>query len=222
MKTYFKMNKLITCIIIIIISFAISEADENKIIENIKRNLFIESFHLKGTLRLKLDTSKSVGVVPIDIFYNVKNEYPQVKYNVNGTVLTVDYNKSMPLYSFSDSSIIKSDSIFNTRMKWDDLCFSYLWWPNPKIINEEKKLNRSCWVLEIPSPENLDHIYLWVDKETFFPIESQLFKENHKIKTTRIKRLKKVNDIWLPKHFEIFHHDNNEKSQLWIDQFYNL
>ena len=211
------MIKLIICIMIMPLS--ILAADENKIIESIKKNLFVESFHLNGTVRLKLNTSKSVGIIPIDIYYNFKNEYAQVKYNANGTILTVDYSKKIPLYEFSDSSIVPSDSIYNTRMKWDDLCFSYLWWPNSKIINEERKINRPCWVFEILSPENSDSILLWVDKETFFPIESQLFKNNHKIRTARIKRLKKVNDVWLPKHFEILHHDNDEKSQLWIDEF---
>ena len=122
-----------------IMPLSIMAADKNKIIESIKKNLFIESFHLNGTVRLKSNTSKSVGIIPIDIYYNFKNEYAQVKYNANGTILTADYSKKIPLYEFSDSSIITSDSIFNTRMKWDDLCFSYLWWPNPRIINEERK-----------------------------------------------------------------------------------
>ena len=70
-----------------IMPLSILAADENRIIESIKKNLFVESFHLNGTVRLKLNTSKSVGIIPIDIYYNFKNEYAQVKYNANGTTL---------------------------------------------------------------------------------------------------------------------------------------
>mgnify|MGYP001156908880 FL=1 len=211
------MNKLILILTIVpMIAFA---SDVSEIIRNIKKNLFIDSFCLKGKIVLKADSSKIISTNPIEINYNLNNEKPNITYFINEQFLKIELDEYNPIYEFSDASIKKSDEIFNTRMTWDDLCLSYLWWSNPKIMREEKKINRQCWVIKITSHSSPNEVLVWIDKETFFPLESQIIINNLKTKTSRIKRLKKVQNTWLPKLFEILHHDNNEKSQLWINEF---
>ena len=66
------MNKLI--LILTIIPMIGLASDVNEIIGNIKKNLFIDSFCLKGKIILKADNSKIISTNPIEINYNLNKQ----------------------------------------------------------------------------------------------------------------------------------------------------
>ena len=104
-------------------------------------------------------------------------------------------------------------------MSWDELSLGFLWWKNSKIIKTTKKINRLVWLIEIPNPNNLNTLMVWIDKEMLIPLEVQSINEKNRIiKTLRIKRFRKINEVWFPQQMEILHHKSEERSILWIDE----
>lgn len=72
-----------------------------------------------------------------------------------------------------------------------------------KLLEDEKYLDRDCWVLELAAKKK-DIVYhsrkIWVDKERFLPLKEERFaKSGRLLKTTKIPEVFFQDSRWLPK-----------------------
>lgn len=90
-------------------------------------------------------------------------------------------------------SMMGSDMSYEDMINNDNLSDQYI----PKIIEEKKFDNRDVWVMELIG-KNKDVSYqkrvLWVDKESFYPLKSELYAVSGKLlKIMEIKEIVKIN-----------------------------
>lgn len=56
-----------------------------------------------------------------------------------------------------------------TDVSYEDLAMSFLYWPNVKVLGEETRLTRKCWLLEAHpghEPSQYGTVRLWVEKQS--------------------------------------------------------
>lgn len=182
-------------------------------------NLPKESLELNGTLRIRTPNGSDKFINSIHALLKFGNKIPSAKYQIADKELLIQWYENDPNYTFSDPSLKISDEISSTKMSWEELSFAFLWWKNSKIIKTTKKINRLTWLIEIPHPNNLNTLMVWIDKEMFIPLEVQSINEDNRIiKTLRVKRFRKINEVWFPQQIEILHHKSEDRSILWIDE----
>ena len=182
-------------------------------------NLPKESLELNGTLRIRTQNGSDKFINSIHALLKFGNKIPSAKYQIADKELLIQWYENDPNYTFSDPSLKISDEISSTKMSWEELSFAFLWWKNSKIIKTTKKINRLTWLIEIPHPNNLNTLMVWIDKEMFIPLEVQSINEDNRIiKTLRVKRFRKINEVWFPQQIEILHHKSEDRSILWIDE----
>ncbi len=65
-----------------------------------------------------------------------------------------------------------ADLIAGTDVAYEDLSMRYLYWPKPKIVQDEAASTvkgRECWIVQIPNPKpgvgQYAWIRVWIDKE---------------------------------------------------------
>jgi hypothetical protein len=108
-------------------------------------------------------------------------------------------------------------------MSWNDLSLGFLWWPNATLIGPARKINREAWLLEIPVPNHTDHLRIWIEQEMAMLLEVQRINaKGRRLKTLRIKRLRKIDVTWFAKQIELYHHRNGDRSTIYIDEITHL
>ena len=211
------MKKIIFITLLMPLFLLANEADF--ILLQAQKSLPKETLELSGTLRIRTPNGSNKFIHSIDAILKFGDKIPSAKYNINGKELLIEWHKNKPVYTFSDPLIKISDEISSTKMSWDELSLGFLWWKNSKIIKTTKKINRLVWLIEIPNPNNLNTLMVWIDKEMLIPLEVQSISEKNRIiKTLRVKRFRKINEVWFPQQIEILHHKSEERSILWIDE----
>jgi len=70
------------------------------------------------------------------------------------------------------------------------------------VTGEEKKQQRSCWILELKSRKS-DEAYksrkVWIDKDRFLPLQEERYGKSGKLlKKTVIEEVKKIGERWYP------------------------
>jgi len=66
---------------------------------------------------------------------------------------------------FPDAKI--AAPIANTDVSYEDLALKFLYWPNPRIVGEEKLEGQDCWRLHVANPDKAGRyreISVWVTK----------------------------------------------------------
>lgn len=61
-----------------------------------------------------------------------------------------------------------SAPIANTDVSYEDLALTFLYWPNPRIIQEEKIEGQLCWRLHVENPQasgRYRQVSVWVSKK---------------------------------------------------------
>ncbi|MFL2859832.1 MAG: outer membrane lipoprotein-sorting protein [Pontiellaceae bacterium] len=207
---------ILTLFLIPLISFG--DSAERILNEAINR-LPKEPLEIKGTLRIRTPNGSNKFIHSVHIISKLGESIPLTKYKINDDTMLMEWIKLKPTYTFSNSSTKITDDISSTKMTWGELSFSFLWWKNAKIIKMSKKINRSAWLIEIPYPESDNTLRVWIDAEMLFPLEVQSLNKNRKIeKTLRVKRFRKIDEIWFPQQIEILHQSSQDRSILWIDE----
>ena len=145
---------------------------------------------------------------------------PQASYQIGEQYLRIEWINQQPAFIFSPEGVTADKPIFESAMRWYDLGFSYLWWPDARLIGTSQKLNRPAWLIEIPAKTEHEVLHLWVDQSMRMLLEvERLDAQRKKISTLRIKRLKKIDEqLFFPKLIELINHANGERTSLTLDQ----
>jgi hypothetical protein len=79
-----------------------------------------------------------------------------------------------------------------------------LWWKDAKLIGEERKINRDCYVVEVPVPDSDRTMRLWVEKHMGLLLEAETFDSKKQLlRRLKIRSIKKMDGLWVAKDIEI-------------------
>jgi hypothetical protein len=190
------------------------------ILNSVKAQLPKSPLTLTGRFRQVSITGQVRTRLPARALLHLGKSPSQAYYQIGEQELHIEWLDDQPTFTFSPEGATANDFISASAMRWHDLGFSFLWWPDARLIRATQKLNRPAWLIEIPVPNQNEVLHLWVDQSMQMLLEAQRLNEQQKkISTLRIKRLKKINEhLWFPKLIEIMDHTNGERTSLTLDR----
>ena len=190
------------------------------ILTSVKAQLPKSPLTLTGRFRHTSITGQVRTRLPAHATLNLGASPPQANYQIGDQQLRIEWIDQQPAFIFSPEGVTANQPIGESAMRWYDLGFSYLWWPDATLIGTTQKLNRPAWLIEVPVKDEHEVLHLWVDQSMRMLLEAQrLDAQRKKISTLRIKRLKKIDEqLFFPKLIEIINHANGERTSLTLDQ----
>lgn len=99
------------------------------------------------------------------------------------------------------------EKIRGTDVTYDDLSMRFLYWPNARIMREEKMKGRQCILLSIPNPDGAgaySSVDVWIDKLSGGMVKMiGLDRSNRPIRRFEVLSGKKFDDIWMVNNIRI-------------------
>ena len=119
------------------------------------------------------------------------------------------------------SSDSKSDYFMGSDFTYDDLGDRKLNADDHKLLREETKNEKECYVVESKS-KNEDYIYAktitWIDKSTFVGVQKEFYDEDGKLlKILTIKKVEKIAGFYIITNSEMKNVQNNHSTSMIID-----
>ena len=190
------------------------------ILTSVKAQLPKSPLSLTGRFRHTSITGQVRTRLPAHADLKLGASPPQASYQIGEQYLRIEWIDQQPAFIFSPEGVTADKPICESAMRWYDLGFSYLWWPDARLISTSQKLNRPAWLIEIPVKNEHEVLHLWVDQSMRMLLEvERLDAQRKKISTLRIKRLKKIDEqLFFPKLIELINHANGERTSLTLDQ----
>lgn len=177
-------------------------ADE--IMAFVRAKLPSEPLKLAGTLKVRTAKGFTSASLPVQMELDWGAATPTAIYRIGDQSLAIAWQDGHPAYTFSTPGTQPGDKILGTGVNWADLSFSMLWWPNAMRVDEQKKINRECHVVDVPVPGSDLTMRLWIEKKMGMLLEAQTLDASQKeIRSMEIKSIKKMDGMWIAKDLEI-------------------
>ncbi len=173
---------------------------------------------MRGTLRMRARNGYTLNLLPAAIDLCFGTPVPTAVYRIGDETFRIEWHNGEPRYTFSHPALQPDETITGTSISWNDISLAFLWWPNARRIGVTKKINRACHLLEIPVPGQPQIMRLWIDKNMGMLIEAQTLNDTGEIlRTLKIKRIKKISEVWMVKTFEALDHTTGYRTFLRIN-----
>ena len=213
------MKKLLLSIFVFSCAFCgYSESlPADDILAFVRTKLPSDPIQLTGTLKVRTKKGFTKTSLPVEMELDWGAEIPSANYRIGDQSLEIIWNNEQPVYRFSDAENTPTSVILDTGLTWADLSFSVLWWPESKLVDEEKKINRECYVVEVPVPDSDQTMRLWIEKKMGMLLEARtLDAEKKELRRMKIKSIKKMDGMWVAKDLEIKNKASGHKTTLQI------
>ncbi len=172
---------------------------------------------LTGSLKVKTKNGFTKSNLPVQMELDWGADTPSANYVIDKERLAITWQGDKPDYAFSNPKSKPTSTILDTGITWADLSFSVLWWPHSTLIKEEKKINRDCYVVDVPVPGSKNTMRLWIEKNMGMLLEAQTLDDRHKeLSRMRIISIKKMDGLWVAKDLEISDEKTGSKTTLEI------
>ena len=172
---------------------------------------------LTGSLKVKTRNGFTRASMPVVMELDWGAAAPTAKYTIDRESLTITWQGDQPGYAFSNPANRPTSNIIDTGITWADLSFSVLWWPGSKLIREEKKINRDCYVVDVPVPDSKNTMRLWIEKKMGMLLEAQtLDAKQTELSRMKIVSIKRMDGMWVAKDLEIRDKKTGSKTTLQI------
>ncbi len=156
--------------------------------------------------------------LPVEMELDWGAETPRASYRIGEETLAITWHNNQPRYAFSNPANTPASAILDSGITWADLSFSVLWWPNARLVKEEKKINRDCYVVDVPVPASENTMRLWIEKKMGMLLEAQTLDARQKeLRYMKIKSIKKLDGLWVAKDLEIDDRPSGTKTTLQIN-----
>lgn len=215
-----KMKKLLLFFIVALCALrGIAEPlSADDILTFVRTKLPNDPLKLTGALKVRSKNGFTRANLPVEMELNWGATKPTASYRIGDESLGITWNGDVPSYRFSNEKNTPTSDILETGITWADLSFSVLWWPGSKLIKEEKKINRDCYVVDVPVPGSESTMRLWIEKNMGMLLETQTLDARKKeIRRMKIKSIKKMDGMWVAKDLEILNRDTGSKTTLQIN-----
>ncbi len=187
------------------------------ILAYVRTKLPNDPIKLNGTLKVRTKKGFTKTSLPVEMKLDWGATPPTANYRIGEESLKITWKNELPSYTFSNVRNTPTSDILGTGLTWADLSFSVLWWPNSTLIDEEKKINRDCFVVDVPVPDSDKTMRLWIEKKMGMLLEAQTLDARKKeLRRMKIKSIKKMDGIWVAKDLEIKNKVTGNKTTLQI------
>jgi serpin B len=196
----------------------------DEILALVRSRLPTDPLRLTGNLRIQAANGFTKTRIPVEIKLNWGEPTPSAQYTIGPETLTITWHNNTPHYTLDNANGAVADfdpdsEILSTGVYWTDLSFSMLWWPDAIFIQEEKKINRRCYVVEVPVPHSDETMRLWIEKEMGMLMEAHtLNAKGKRIRRMKIKSIKKLEGEWMPKDLDLDNAASDNKTTLEINE----
>ena len=99
------------------------------------------------------------------------------------------------------------EKIRGTIVTYGDLAFKFLYWPNARLLGEEKVRTRNCWKLQLRAPSKestYSNVLLWVDKMSGALMRMEGYDWDAKIiKRFEVVSAQKIEGRWFLKQMRV-------------------
>jgi len=187
------------------------------ILAYVRTKLPSDPITLTGTLKVRTKKGFTKTSLPVEIELDWGAARPTAAYRIGKQSLDIAWDNAKPAYTFSDKDSTPTSDILDTGITWADLSFSVLWWGGSELIDEEKKINRDCYVVDVPVPDSKNTMRLWIEKKMGMLLEAQtLGPDKNQLRKMRIKSIKKMDGMWVAKDLEIQDKASGNKTTLQV------
>jgi serpin B len=187
------------------------------ILEFVRSKLPGEPVKLTGSLKVKAKNGFTKANLPVAMELDWGAAQPTAAYTIDKESLTITWQDSKPIYAFSNEKNTPTSDILGTGITWADLSFSVLWWPGSKLIDEARKINRDCYVVDVPVPNTPHTMRLWIEQNMGMLLEVKtLDAEMKELTRMKIVSIKKMDGMWVAKDLEIRDKQTGTKTTLQI------
>lgn len=121
--------------------------------------------------------------------------------------------------------------VAGSELSWMDLSFSYFWWPNPRVVGEEKVANRwNCKIIEIDCPASAreeavraggrpwSHIRLWVVPAYAAVVRGEAWRDGAAVKRFEVKSVKKLRKVYMIGDMEVQNLETGARTKLKVNR----
>jgi hypothetical protein len=211
---------LLSCLLVLgaFTSNAAEPIPADDILQFVRTKLPDDPLKLKGELQVFVSTKNDFKkTYPVSMELNWGAATPEAVYHIGKEELTITWDNDVPMYAFSNDKNKPTSDILGSGMTWADLSFSVLWWPDSKLVDEGKKLNRSCYIVEVPVPDSDKTMKLWIEKSMGMLMEAHtLDAKGNQLRRLKIKSIKKMDGMWVAKDLELKNYETGKKTNLQI------
>jgi Outer membrane lipoprotein-sorting protein len=99
------------------------------------------------------------------------------------------------------------EKIRGTILTYGDLAFKFLYWPNARLLGEEKVRTRKCWKLQLRAPSRestYSNVLLWVDQASGALMRMEGYDWDAKlIKRFEVVSAQKIEGRWFLKQMRV-------------------
>jgi hypothetical protein len=213
------MKKILLCVFVVLGVFrgysAPLPADD--ILAYVRTKLPRDPLKLTGTLKVRTGKGFTKASLPVSMDLNWGASPATAHYRIDQETLGITWKKDVPVYAFSNPESNPTTDILGTGINWADLSFSVLWWPGSLLVDEEKKINRDCYVVDVPVPGSENTMRLWIEKKMGMLLEAQtLDGKKEQLRRMKIKSIKKMDGMWVAKDLEIQDKQTGNKTTLQV------
>ena len=109
----------------------------------------------------------------------------------------------------------------NLDLSWSDLSLSFLWWPNGRIVGQERVRGRFCTIVELTVPASVevgyDRIRLWIDPEVNLLMQADtLDRRGRLLRRLQVKSLRKIDEIWMVQNVDVINAQTRDRVTLRV------
>jgi negative regulator of sigma E activity len=172
------------------------------IVQRVWANRARKDFSLKA--RLFVDREK---MVQADILIKNLTDEVRTLYRVEKTaLLVVQSQKNLPRFYLAGVGELTTakqrlEKLLGSWISYYDLGMSFLYWPNPKYVGEDRLRGQDCHVVEVKSDtEPYRRVKFWVQEEYFALLQAEAFDaDGNAVKRISITSFKRIGDVWVPR-----------------------
>ena len=110
------------------------------------------------------------------------------------------------------------ERIRGTDVTYDDLSMRFLYWPNARIVGEEKKKTRDTWIVRVRNPGeagNYATVDAWVDKGSGGLMQMIGYDDKGRpVRRFEVLHGKKMDDVWMVDEMRVETIDPNDGKRL--------
>lgn len=187
------------------------------ILAYVRTRLPDDPLKLMGSLKVRTKNGFTKANLPVEMDLDWGAATPRAAYRIGDESMEIAWKDGKPAYRFSNDRNRPTSDILGTGLTWADLSFSVLWWPDSKLVGDEMKISRECYVVDVPVPDSSNTMRLWIEKNMGMLFEAQtLDAQGQPIRRMKIKSIKKMDGMWVAKDLEIKDEQTGSKTTLQI------
>lgn len=208
------------------------EADD--LIRQVLATMPTAPIQLEGELRTKLRGGDYESVAVVRMVLNANGDSGSASYVVSDFFgaqqekLDVRRQAGAVLHEYRAGNDLDlqtfpglAEKIRDTELTWADLTLSFLWWDGGTTLGLDKVRGRSCYLVELPAPPDLNgfvrSVKLWIDPKIGMLLKADSFAANGElVRSLSVKKFRKIDNVWMVSDIGVLAYPDKASTSLVI------